>query len=89
MLVGVTFFAVIISPAVNPLAFATWIVVSLAPTSFEPVIVVELAIYNCPPTALTLSFSNTAVFIVPRIVTFSNSALPLFADDILQPLTPL
>ena len=64
-------------------------VVSLTPTSLEPVIVVEFPTYNWPPTALTVSFSNTAVLSVPRIVTCSNSALPLPADDILQPLTPV
>ena len=87
--VAVTFFAVITSPAAKPLAFATWIVVSLTPTSLEPVIVVEFPTYNWPPTALTVSFSNTAVLSVPRMVTCSNSALPLPIDDILQPFTPL
>jgi len=51
------------------------------------VIEVELATYNCPPTALTVSFSNTAVANVPRILIFSNSAVPLPSEDILQPLT--
>ena len=45
--------------------------------------------YNCPPTAFTVSFSNTAVDKVPLILTFSNSASPLFVEAILQPLTPL
>ena len=37
---------------------------------------------------MTVSFSKTAVDKVPLILTFSNSASPLFVDDILQPFTP-
>ena len=64
-------------------------VVKLAEIVPEPLSTVEFATYNWPPTAFTVSFSNTAVFIVPRIVAFSNSAVPLFSADILQPFTPL
>ena len=45
----------------------------------------EFATYNCPPTALTVSFSNTAVDKVPLIFAFSNSANPLSCADIFQP----
>ena len=44
-----------------------------------------MATYNCPPTAFTVSFSKTAVDNVPRILAFSNSAVPLPSADILQP----
>ena len=45
----------------------------------------EFATYNCPPTALTVSFSNTAVDNVPRIFAFSTSINPLFSAEIFQP----
>ena len=76
------------SSATNPLAFATWILVSPVPTCWEPVIVVEFAISNCPPTAFTLSFSKTVVLKVPRITASSTSNFPLSADDNLSPFTP-
>ena len=57
----------------------------LAPAKFDPVNVVEFATYNCPPTALTDVFSNTAVDNVPRIFAFSNSAEPLPAAEIFHP----
>ena len=43
-----------------------------SPSGFcaDPVSTVEFATYNCPPTAFTVSFSNTAVDKVPLIVTF-------------------
>ena len=67
----------------------TLIVAALADIAKEPVNVVELATYNCPPTAFTVSFSNTVVFKVPRIEIFSNSAWPLFVESNLKPFTPL
>ena len=42
----------------------------------DDVSVVEFATYNCPPTALTDSFSNTAVDNVPLILAFSTSRNP-------------
>ena len=77
-----------ISPATYPLAFATDIVVALAETK-EAEIVVELAIHNWPPTALTDSFSNVVVLNVPLITAFSNSAVPFPSADIFHPDTPL
>jgi hypothetical protein len=44
------------------------------------------ATYNCPPTALTDSFSNTAVANVPRILAFSTSKNPPCAAVNLNPL---
>ena len=87
--VSVTFFKLNISFATNPLTFTTLIVAKLADIWPDPVSAVELATYNWPPTAFTVSFSNTAVERVPRIVAFSNSASPLPSEDILQPFTPL
>ena len=55
----------------------------------DPVSVVELAIHNWPPTALTDSFSNVVVLIVPLIRTFSNSAVPFPSDEIFHPFNPL
>ena len=96
---SVTFFKLNISPCTNPVTFSTDIVVSLAgwspavlppPASAvgneEPVNVVEFATYNCPPTAFTDSFSNTAVAIVPRILAFSTSKNPPSAAVNLNPL---
>ena len=82
-----TFLAKSISPCENPLAFFTDIVVSADVT--EPVIVVELATHNCPPTAFTDSFSNVVVLNVPLIRTFSNSAVPFPSDEIFHPFNPL
>ena len=82
-----TFLIKRISPCENPLAFLTDIVVSVA--VIEPVIVVELATHNCPPTAFTDSFSKVVVLNVPLILTFSNSAVPFPSDDIFQPFNPL
>ena len=76
-----------ISPTENPLAFFTDIVVS--PEVTEPVIVVELATHNCPPTAFTDSFSKVVVLNVPLILTFSNSAVPFPSDEIFHPFNPL
>ena len=82
-----TFLIKRISPAENPLAFLTDIVASDKPT--EPVIVVELATHNCPPTAFTDSFSKVVVLNVPLILIFSNSAVPFPSDEIFQPFNPL
>ena len=68
-----TFFANKISPAVNPDTFITDIVVSVAATIDDESNVVELATISWPPTALTVSFSNTAVDNVPLIRAFSTS----------------
>ena len=87
--VSLTFFKLNISPCTNPLTLTTLIVAKLADICPDPVKAVELATYNWPPTAFTVSFSNTAVDNVPLILTFSNSASPLPSDDILQPFTPL
>ena len=65
---------------VSPVAY------SAAGCVAEEVNVVELAIYNCPPTAFTLSFSNTAVESVPRILAFSTSRNPPEAAVNLNPL---
>ena len=62
--------------------------VSVLATS-EPVMAVEFATINCPPTAFTVSFSNTVVFNVPRILASSTSKLPLFDVDSLTPFSPL
>ena len=67
--------------------FLTDIVAAVA--KIEPVSVDELAIHNWPPTALTDSFSNVVVLIVPLILTFSNSAVPFPSDDIFHPFNPL
>ena len=88
--VGDTFFNESISLGTKPEAFSTDIVVAVggyvpAGNAADDVNVVEFATYNCPPTALTVSFSNTAVDNVPRIFAFSNSANPLLVDDIDQP----
>ena len=87
------FFSDNISSATNPVTFTTDIVVCAAVCNpfaaiAEPVRTVEFAMYNCPPTAFTLSFSNTAVDSVPLIVIFWNSAVPLSIADILQPERP-
>ena len=50
--------------------------------------VVEFAMCNCPPTALIVSFSNTAVDNVPRICASCTSNFPLSADVNLSPFTP-
>ena len=71
--VELNFFNKIISPASNPLAFATCIVSSSTDIVAEPVMVVSFATCSCPPTAFTLSFSNTVVFNVPRILASSTS----------------
>ena len=81
-----TFFIDRISFCEKPLALSTDIVVSAAVTILPDFIVVELATYNCPPTAFTLSFSNTVVDIVPRIRAFSTSKKPPFAAVNLNPL---
>ena len=81
-----TFFTDKTSFCENPLALSTDIVVSVATTILPDLIVVELATYNCPPTAFTLSFSNTVVDIVPRIFAFSTSKKPPFAAVNLNPL---
>ena len=83
-----TFLANKISPNVNPLAFATDIVVSFA-VIFDPDIVVALVTHNWPPTAFTDSFSKVVVLNVPLILTFSNSAVPFPSEDIFHPLNPL
>ena len=62
---------------------------SPVPTCAEPVMVVEFAMCNCPPTALIVSFSNTVVFNVPRILASSTSILPLPSVDNLIPFNPL
>ena len=49
----------------------------------EPDIVVAFAIITAPPTALIVSFSNTAVDRVPLILASSNSAIP--SDPIFHP----
>ena len=49
----------------------------------EPVNTDELAIYNCPPTAFTASFSNTAVDNVPLILAFSTSKNQVILMDYL------
>ena len=72
--------------ATNPLTLSTDIVVAAAVIILPDLIVVELATYNCPPTAFTLSFSNTVVAIVPRIFAFSTSKNPPFAAVNLNPL---
>ena len=87
--VSLTFFKLAISPCTNPLTFSTLIVALLAEVIPEPDNTVEFATYNWPPTAFTVSFSNTAVDKVPRIVAFSNSAVPLPSESILHPFTPL
>ena len=46
----------------------------------------ELPINNCPPTAFTVSFSNTAVDNVPRILAFPTSKNPLSNAVSLTPL---
>ena len=46
---------------VNPLTLSTGILVAAAKIVDEPVIVVALPTCNCPPTALTLSFSHVVV----------------------------
>ena len=73
----------------NPVTFSTGILVAVALICAEPVIVVALPTCNCPPTALTLSFSNTVVDSVPLIFTFCASIIPLSAEDILTPFSPL
>ena len=55
--------------------------------AIEPLIAVEFAIYNLPPTALTVSFSNTEVANVPLTLILSNSATPSSAPLILKPLS--
>ena len=57
----------------------------VADNAVEPVNAVELATYNWPPTAFTVSFSNTVVDKVPLTVTFWNSASPLLAEVNLHP----
>ena len=86
--VAFTFFADNISFATNPPTFATDIVVSEVPTNppKEPDSTVEFATYNWPPTAFTVSFSNTAVANVPRILAFSTSRNPPEAAVNLNPL---
>ena len=85
---SLTFLAVNISPSANPDTFSNDIVVVVAEcTPFgataEPVSTDEFATYNCPPTALTASFSNTAVDNVPLILAFSTSKKPpLFAVNL-------
>ena len=74
------------SLAANPVTLSTDIVVAAAVITLPDLIVVELATYNCPPTAFTLSFSNTVVAIVPRIFAFSTSKNPPFAAVNLNPL---
>ena len=77
-LIVVVEFDIVTAPAItNPLAF------------LNGPICVELATINWPPTTLTDSFSNTVVDNVPLIFAFSNSAVPLPTDDILQPFNPL
>ena len=85
-----------ISPSVNPEVLATENVTAFAAydddpakitpsVSFKGCIVVALETINCPPTTLTVSFSNTVVLSVPLIRIFSNSAEPLPIVSILQP----
>ena len=86
-----TFFKDNISSATKPVTFSTDIVVCAAVcipfgAAAEPVRTVEFATYNCPPTALTVSFSNTAVFNVPLILAFSTSKNPPFCAVSLKPL---
>ena len=92
-----TAFTFKISPSSNPDTFATEKVTAFSVTvdcpaiilpsaSLKACIVVPLDTINCPPTTLTVSFSNTVVFSVPRILMFSNSAEPFPAVSILQPL---
>ena len=78
-----TFFANIISSTINPLAFSTTIKSSACAT--DCVTTVEFASHNWPPTAFTVSFSNTAVLNVPRILIFSNSAKPFAFAEIIHP----
>ena len=59
---------------------------AVAVTILPDFIVVEFATYNWPPTAFTLSFSNTVVDIVPRILAFSTSKKPPLAAVNLNPL---
>ena len=77
------------SSSTNPDEFATWINVSAdcAGTCAEPVMVVEFAMCNCPPTALIVSFSNTVVDNVPRILASSTSKNELTepSDNALAP----
>ena len=82
---GDTFFKDKISLATKPEAFSTDIVVAVggyvpAGNAADDVNVVEFATYNCPPTALTVSFSNTAVDI--------SNILPPFLDAELKKNVP-
>ena len=88
-----TFLIANISSVAKPLTFTNDIVALEADTVpcgwwADDVMVDELATYNWPPTAFTVSFSNTVVDNVPLIFTFSNSALPFCNESILQPFWP-
>ena len=93
--VSPTNLALIISPGANPLTLSILIVTSEADAVSAPAIMIlplfnapnadAFATINCPPTTLTLSFSNTAVDNVPLILQFSNSAVPFPKLSILQP----
>ena len=85
--VCVTFLTSAISPSAKPLTFSTDIDVVDFPTpTWEPLIVVEFATHNCPPTAFTVSFSNTVVLKVPLIFASSTSKNPFPNVDKLKPL---
>ena len=77
------FFANIISSFTNPLTLSTNNDVSDIAAELDSA--VEFPTYNIPPTAFTVSFSNVVVLNVPRILMFSNSAVPFPNEDILQP----
>ena len=85
--VCVVFLIRAISPSLKPLTLSTDIDVVDFPTpTSEPLIVVEFATHNCPPTAFTVSFSNTVVLKVPLIFASSTSKNPFLNVDNLNPL---